>query len=69
MQIPASIRARMEKADGREAQRREGIRIAGEALRHARNSDQVTGAYIFPPFGRYQAVLDVLEESERRSEV
>ncbi len=69
MQIPASIRARMEKAESREAQRLEGIRIAGEALRHARSSDQVTGAYIFPPFGRYQAVLDVLEQSERRSEI
>jgi len=69
MQVPAATRARMEKAEGREAQRREGIRIAGEALRYARSHDQVTGAYIFPPFGRYSAILDVLEESENLGEV
>jgi homocysteine S-methyltransferase len=69
MQVPAATRARMEKAGSRDAQRQEGIRIAGEALRHARSYDQVTGAYIFPPFGRYQAVMEVLEEAEKRSEV
>ena len=69
MQVPAAIRARMEGAGSRDAQRAEGIRIAGEALRLARSYEQVTGAYIFPPFGRYQAVLEVLEESERRTEI
>ena len=69
MQVPAAIRARMEGAGGRDAQRAEGIRIAGEALRRARSYEQVTGAYIFPPFGRYQAVMEVLEESERRTEI
>jgi len=69
MQVPAAIRARMEAAGGRDAQRAEGIKIAGEALRLARSYEQVTGAYIFPPFGRYQAVMEVLEESEKRSEV
>ena len=69
MQVPAAIRARMDKAGSREAQRAEGIRIAGESLRLARSYEQVTGAYIFPPFGRYQAVMDVLESSERHREV
>lgn len=69
MQVPAAIRSRMEKAGGRDAQRAEGIRIAGEALRLARSYEQVTGAYIFPPFGRYEAVMEVLEQSEHRSEI
>jgi homocysteine S-methyltransferase len=69
MQIPDPIRARMAKASGREAQRAEGIAIAAEALRHARSFDEVCGAYIFPPFGRYAAVLDVLNKAENPSEI
>lgn len=64
MQIPAETRARMHKASGKDAQRQEGIAIAAETLRHARSLPGVRGAYIFPPFGRYSAVLDVLEKSE-----
>ena len=64
MQIPNEIRARMHAASGREEQKKEGLRIAAEALRHARSLEQVSGAYIFPPFGRYSAVLDVLNLSE-----
>ena len=69
MQIPKAIRARINGAEGRDAQRAEGIAIAAEALRHARSFDAVSGAYIFPPFGRYRAVLDVLRQSENISEV
>lgn len=69
MQIPAEIRARMHAASSREEQRREGIRIAAETLRHARSLDQVDGAYIFPPFGRYSAVLDVINLSENLTTV
>ncbi len=72
MQIPDPIRARLAKAEGREAQRREGLKIAAESLRHARTFPEVVGAYIFPPFGRYAAVSDVLrlvEEAEQTSEV
>ena len=72
MQIPDPIRARLAKASGREAQRREGLRIAAESLKHARTFPEVVGAYIFPPFGRYAAVSDVLrlvEEAEGTSEV
>jgi len=69
MQIPAEVRARMHAASSREAQRAEGIRIAAETLRHARGLDQVSGAYIFPPFGRYSAVLDVIELSQNIMEV
>ena len=69
MQIPADVRARMHSASTREEQRQEGIRIAAETLRHARSLDQVDGAYIFPPFGRYSAVLDVLALSENLTTV
>ena len=64
MQIPSDIRARMHKASTREEQKKEGMRIAAETLRHARSLDQISGAYIFPPFGRYSAVLEVLELAE-----
>jgi len=69
MSIPKAIRARMSKPSGRDAQRAEGIAIAAESLRHARSYSEVKGAYIFPPFGRYRAVLDVLDKSENLSEV
>jgi homocysteine S-methyltransferase len=64
MQIPATTRARMARAGSRREQREEGIRIAAEALRHARTRPEIHGAYIFPPFGRYAAVLRVLEAAE-----
>ncbi len=69
MQIPADVRARIRSASTREEQRKEGIRIAAETLRHARSLDQIDGAYIFPPFGRYSAVLDVLALSENLTTV
>ena len=69
MQIPSEIRARMHSASSREEQRREGIRIAAETLRHARGLAQIDGAYIFPPFGRYSAVLDVINLSENLTTV
>lgn len=69
MQIPEPIRRRMHAAEDRAAQRQEGIAIAAEALRHARSLDQVAGAYIFPPFGRYSAVLEVMEKSENLTTV
>jgi len=69
MQIPQAIRARMHGASSREEQRKEGIRIAAETLRHARSLEQISGAYIFPPFGRYSAVLDVIEASQNLTTV
>jgi homocysteine S-methyltransferase len=69
MQVPKAIRARMAAASGRDAQRAEGIAIAAEALRHARSIPEIAGAYIFPPFGRYRAVLKVLETAENLTTV
>jgi methionine synthase I (cobalamin-dependent)/5,10-methylenetetrahydrofolate reductase len=59
MQIPLSIRERMERAGQGVEARREGVRIAQEALLAVR--DRVRGAYIMPPFGRYEAALEILE--------
>ncbi len=63
MQVPNEIRERMRLAPTKEAQREEGINIAAEALREAARNPRVKGAYIFPPFGRYASILDVLEKA------
>jgi len=66
MQVPAEIRRRLSLAPTKEAQRKEGIAIAAETLREASRHPQIKGAYIFPPFGRYESILDVLEQSGAR---
>ncbi|MEL6182626.1 MAG: methylenetetrahydrofolate reductase, partial [Myxococcota bacterium] len=58
MQIPESIRERMRKVDRGPTARAEGVRIAQEALMGV--VDDVVGAYIMPPFGRYSLALDIL---------
>jgi methionine synthase I (cobalamin-dependent) len=58
MSVPEAIRERMRKAGGGDAGRNEGIVIAREML--TRVKDRVAGAYIMPPFGRYQLALDVI---------
>ncbi|MBD3265794.1 bifunctional homocysteine S-methyltransferase/methylenetetrahydrofolate reductase [bacterium] len=64
MQVPDEIRERMRKAPTKEAQRQEGVDIAAEALKEAAKHPMIQGAYIFPPFGRYEAVIEVLEKAE-----
>lgn len=59
MRIPEPIRARMQRHDRGPEARAEGIRIAQEALLGV--VDQVVGAYIMPPFGRYAMALSILE--------
>lgn len=59
MQIPLAIRERMERAGQGAEARREGVRIAQEALLAVR--DRVRGAYIMPPFGRYESAIEILE--------
>lgn len=63
MAVPQEIRKRLALASTKEAQRKEGIAIAAEALRDARTMDRITGTYVFPPFGRYSSILDVLEQA------
>lgn len=59
MQIPMSIRERMAKFDRGPEARAEGVRIAQEALLSVK--DRVRGAYIMPPFGRYESAIEILE--------
>ena len=63
MQIPAPIRGRMRATPGGEAARREGVKIAREMLFAVRN--QVQGAYLMPPLGRYELALEVLDGLKR----
>lgn len=61
MQIPKGVMERMSKASTKTAQEECGISIAQEALVMAKAMDGVDGAYIFPPFGRYKLVEDLLK--------
>jgi methionine synthase / methylenetetrahydrofolate reductase(NADPH) len=58
MRVPDAIRERMRHAGTGEAGRAEGVRIAREMLEQVK--DRVAGAYIMPPFGRYELALDVI---------
>jgi hypothetical protein len=40
-----------------------GIRVATESLERAASHERIKGSYIFPPFGRYEAILQVLADS------
>ena len=59
MSIPENIRERMRKAGGGPEGRAEGVQIAREML--ASVKDRVNGAYIMPPFGRYELALEVID--------
>jgi 5,10-methylenetetrahydrofolate reductase/methionine synthase I (cobalamin-dependent) len=66
MQVPPQIMKRMSIGSTKEEQREEGINIAAEILKEAKQFDLVKGSYIFPPFGRYERILDVIEKAEIR---
>jgi homocysteine S-methyltransferase len=59
MSIPDPIRARMARVGSGPEARKEGVRIAREAL--AAVKSRVAGAYIMPPFDRVEAALEILE--------
>lgn len=59
MLVPQEIRDRMQKFGRGPEARAEGIRIAQDALLHVK--DRVRGAYIMPPFGRYDSAIKILE--------
>lgn len=61
MQVPLKVMEMLRSAPSKEAQREVGLIVAKEALREARHMQGVQGAYIFPPFGKYEAVLHLLE--------
>jgi homocysteine S-methyltransferase len=62
MQVPMEIRERLRKATTRKEQRQIGIEIARDTLLMAREHPRIKGAYIYPPFGSYQAVMKVVGE-------
>lgn len=61
MQIPPSVRDRLRKASTKDAQREVGIEVARETLRAVHGHPRISGAYIYPPFGIYRKVLDVVD--------
>lgn len=61
MQIPASVRERMRRAGTKEAQREVGIEVARETLKAVHGHPRISGVYIYPPFGIYRKVLDVVD--------
>jgi homocysteine S-methyltransferase len=58
MSVPAEIRERMRRAGTGAAARAEGVRIAQETLEAVQN--EVVGAYMMPPLGRYEVALEVM---------
>lgn len=60
MQIPQRVRDRLRAAATKEDQRRVGIEVARETLAAVYRHPRINGAYIYPPFGSYKAVLDVV---------
>ena len=61
MQIPESVRERLRKATSKERQREIGIEVAQQTLKAVHQHPRVNGVYIYPPFGIYRKVLDVIE--------
>lgn len=60
MRIPQSVRERMGRASSRQEARNLGIDIAREALAGVKGLDGVAGAYVMPPFGKYDTAVEVL---------
>ncbi|MGH7567080.1 MAG: bifunctional homocysteine S-methyltransferase/methylenetetrahydrofolate reductase [Gemmatimonadota bacterium] len=60
MRIPSAVRERMRAAEGKDAARTAGVAIAREALAGVRKLPGVRGAYVMPPFARYELALEVL---------
>lgn len=58
MSVPETIRERMRKVATGAAARAEGVAIARDML--ARVRGRVAGAYVMPPFGRYDLALEII---------
>ncbi|RKZ05933.1 bifunctional homocysteine S-methyltransferase/methylenetetrahydrofolate reductase, partial [bacterium] len=63
MNIPEDVRKRMASAGSGEKARATGVQIAREALLDLKG--RVQGAYIMPPFGRYEMAVQILDGIER----
>jgi methionine synthase I (cobalamin-dependent)/5,10-methylenetetrahydrofolate reductase len=61
MDVPSKVRAALAKAPSGEKARELGIKISQEALAACKTLPRVAGAYIMPPFGKYESVPKILE--------
>lgn len=61
MQIPTPVMDKLRNAASKEAQRDVGLKVAQEALKEAKSMSAVKGVYIFPPFGKYEAVVELIK--------
>ncbi len=61
MQIPEVVRDQLRKAPTKERQREIGIEVAQRTLKAVHEHPRVSGVYIYPPFGVYRKVMDVVE--------
>jgi len=59
MQVPESVRERMRLAGSGPEGRKEGVKIAREMLSAVRH--RVAGAYVMPPFERFELALEVID--------
>jgi len=60
MAVPDEVRERLRKASSRDEARESGIEIARDALRAAR--ELVAGAYVMPPFNRFEIAVEVVRD-------
>jgi homocysteine S-methyltransferase len=63
--IPDATRERLRRAGDRS--REEGVKIALELLEELREIPEIRGAYLMPPFGRYEIAAEIIEAVRRRS--
>ncbi|MFQ5613874.1 MAG: bifunctional homocysteine S-methyltransferase/methylenetetrahydrofolate reductase [Anaerolineae bacterium] len=61
--IPQTTRERMRQAGDRG--RAEGLQIALETLEALREFPEIRGAYLMPPFGRYEIAAEIIEAVKR----
>jgi homocysteine S-methyltransferase len=62
--IPEALRERIAAAG--EAGPQEGVRLAGELLDELRTVPQLRGAYLMPPFGRYDLAAEIIDHVKAR---
>jgi homocysteine S-methyltransferase len=63
--IPTTARERLRRAG--EKSRSEGIKMAIELLEELRAIPEIRGAYLMPPFGRYEVAAEIIDAVRRRS--
>jgi homocysteine S-methyltransferase len=67
MQVPESVRERMRLAGTGPDARKEGVKIAREMLEAVRH--RVAGAYVMPPFERFELALEVIDGFVEKDDV